>query len=364
MSVFRGEKIGLVGPNGSGKSTIFRLIVREDQPDAGGVVIEKGVTIGYFSQDVGEMKGRSVVEETMAGAGELSSLRTSCASSSTRWPTPIAPTSSTRSSSASARCRRASTSSAATRSRPARARSSRASASRRGGRRRRGQALGRLEDARRARAHPPHEAGRAPARRADQPPRHRVDPLARAVPAVRGRARDDLARSRVPEPPRDKIVEIDGGELTTYTGNYDFYERPAHDRRAAAGGAVRAPAGDAREGRGVHRALQGAREPRRAGAVPREEAREDRARRAAQAPQRDRVRLREAAALGRRRRQARARPQGLRRARDLRRLRLPRAPPRALVRHGRQRRRQVHAAQAHRGRERSRTRAPSRSARA
>ena len=74
MSVFRGEKIGLVGPNGSGKSTVFRLIVREDQPDAGSVVIEKGLTIGYFSQDVGEMKGRTVVEEAMAGAGELSSL--------------------------------------------------------------------------------------------------------------------------------------------------------------------------------------------------------------------------------------------------------------------------------------------------
>jgi len=74
MSVFRGEKIGLVGPNGSGKSTVFRLIMREDQADAGQVVIEKGLTIGYFSQDVGEMKGRSVVEEAMAGAGEVSDL--------------------------------------------------------------------------------------------------------------------------------------------------------------------------------------------------------------------------------------------------------------------------------------------------
>ncbi len=74
MSVFKGEKIGLVGPNGSGKSTIFRLIVKEDQADAGTVVIEKTLTIGYFSQDVGEMAGRSVVEEAMAGAGEVSAL--------------------------------------------------------------------------------------------------------------------------------------------------------------------------------------------------------------------------------------------------------------------------------------------------
>ena len=70
MSVFRGERVGLVGPNGSGKSSIFRLIVGEDQPDGGNVVVDKGVTIGYFSQTVGDMNGRTVVEETMAGAGE------------------------------------------------------------------------------------------------------------------------------------------------------------------------------------------------------------------------------------------------------------------------------------------------------
>jgi ATPase subunit of ABC transporter with duplicated ATPase domains len=72
MGVFRGEKVGLVGPNGSGKSTIFRMIVDEEQPDAGQVAVERNVTIGYFSQDVGEMGGRSVLEETMAGAGAVS----------------------------------------------------------------------------------------------------------------------------------------------------------------------------------------------------------------------------------------------------------------------------------------------------
>jgi ATPase subunit of ABC transporter with duplicated ATPase domains len=74
MGVFRGEKVGLVGPNGSGKSTIFRMIVGEEPPDAGLVAVERGVTVGHFSQDVGEMAGRSVVEETMAGAGEVSEV--------------------------------------------------------------------------------------------------------------------------------------------------------------------------------------------------------------------------------------------------------------------------------------------------
>src|SRR5581483_3644716 len=59
MSVFRGEKVGLVGPNGSGKSTIFRMIVDEEQPDSGQVAVDRGVVVGYFSQDVGDMQGRS-----------------------------------------------------------------------------------------------------------------------------------------------------------------------------------------------------------------------------------------------------------------------------------------------------------------
>jgi len=74
MSVFRGEKVGLVGPNGSGKSTLFRMIVGEEPPDSGQVAVERGKTIGYFSQDVGEMSGRSAVSEVMDGAGPVSAV--------------------------------------------------------------------------------------------------------------------------------------------------------------------------------------------------------------------------------------------------------------------------------------------------
>jgi ATP-binding cassette, subfamily F, member 3 len=64
-----GDKIGIVGPNGSGKTTVFRLIAGEETPDEGTVNIDPGVAIGYFSQDVGEMTGQSVLNEVLAGAG-------------------------------------------------------------------------------------------------------------------------------------------------------------------------------------------------------------------------------------------------------------------------------------------------------
>ncbi|MCB5203469.1 ATP-binding cassette domain-containing protein [Neorhizobium sp. T786] len=68
----KGEKIGLVGPNGAGKTTLFRMITGDELPDDGQVSTEKHVTIGYFNQDVGEMAGRSAVAEVMEGAGPVS----------------------------------------------------------------------------------------------------------------------------------------------------------------------------------------------------------------------------------------------------------------------------------------------------
>jgi ATPase subunit of ABC transporter with duplicated ATPase domains len=71
-AVNRGEKIGLVGPNGAGKTTIFRLITREEEPDDGQVAVERGLSIGYFSQDIGELAGKTVLEAALDGAGPVS----------------------------------------------------------------------------------------------------------------------------------------------------------------------------------------------------------------------------------------------------------------------------------------------------
>src|SRR5437868_6525111 len=68
------EKVGLVGPNGSGKTTLFRMIVGEEEPDDGTVSVPKRATVGYFRQDVEEMAGRSVLDEAIAGSGRLGDL--------------------------------------------------------------------------------------------------------------------------------------------------------------------------------------------------------------------------------------------------------------------------------------------------
>jgi ATPase subunit of ABC transporter with duplicated ATPase domains len=69
-----GEKIGLVGPNGAGKTTLFRMITGEESPDDGDVSVPKKLTIGYFRQDVEEMSGRSVIDEAIAGSGRVGDL--------------------------------------------------------------------------------------------------------------------------------------------------------------------------------------------------------------------------------------------------------------------------------------------------
>ncbi|HKR62830.1 MAG TPA: ABC-F family ATP-binding cassette domain-containing protein [Thermoanaerobaculia bacterium] len=69
-----GEKAGLVGPNGAGKSTLFRMIVGEEDPDDGVVSVPKKLAIGYFRQEVDEMSGRPVLDEAIAGSGRLGEL--------------------------------------------------------------------------------------------------------------------------------------------------------------------------------------------------------------------------------------------------------------------------------------------------
>lgn len=74
-----GEKIGLVGPNGAGKSTIFRILTGQEGYDEGQVSMPSRISIGYFSQDVGEMTGSTAIAEVLGSAGEVARLSTQIA---------------------------------------------------------------------------------------------------------------------------------------------------------------------------------------------------------------------------------------------------------------------------------------------
>jgi ATPase subunit of ABC transporter with duplicated ATPase domains len=69
-----GEKVGLVGPNGAGKTTVFRMITGEEQADDGAVSVPRKIAIGVFRQDVEEMSGRPVLDEAIAGSGRAGDL--------------------------------------------------------------------------------------------------------------------------------------------------------------------------------------------------------------------------------------------------------------------------------------------------
>lgn len=69
-----GEKVGLLGPNGSGKTTLFRMMMGEEKPDSGLVAVPKHTVVAYFRQDAGEMSGRTVLDESILGSGRLGDL--------------------------------------------------------------------------------------------------------------------------------------------------------------------------------------------------------------------------------------------------------------------------------------------------
>jgi ATP-binding cassette subfamily F protein 3 len=76
FQILPGTRTGLVGPNGAGKTTIFRIITGEEEVDSGELIMGRKTTVGYFSQDVGEMCGRTALEEVMAVSAETVRLAT------------------------------------------------------------------------------------------------------------------------------------------------------------------------------------------------------------------------------------------------------------------------------------------------
>lgn len=70
-----GEKVGFVGPNGSGKTSMFRMIIKEDKPEEGQISFPDRLTMAYFSQNVGEMKGQTALNEVISGNPKVEKLQ-------------------------------------------------------------------------------------------------------------------------------------------------------------------------------------------------------------------------------------------------------------------------------------------------
>ena len=282
----KGEKAGLVGPNGSGKTTLFRLITAEEAPDEGQVVVERGVTIGYFSQDVGEMAGRSAVAEVMAGAGavatvaaELHALEAAMAdpARADEMETIIAQYGEVQH-----RFEELDGYALEGRAREVLSGLSFSQETMDGD-------VGKLSGGWKMRVALARILLMRPdVMLLDEPSNHLdLESLIWLEQFLQGyegalmmTSHDREFMNRIVT----KVVEIDGGALTSILGQLRVLRAAARACREAAAGAVRAPAGDARQGDQVHRAVQGARLACRTGAEPGEETRQDRARRAAEAP--------------------------------------------------------------------------------
>ncbi|MEJ7839266.1 MAG: ABC-F family ATP-binding cassette domain-containing protein [Thermomicrobiales bacterium] len=62
FEIRRGDRLALVGTNGSGKSTLFRLLARVDTPFSGTVTWQRGLTVGYMTQDSYLPEGSTVLD--------------------------------------------------------------------------------------------------------------------------------------------------------------------------------------------------------------------------------------------------------------------------------------------------------------
>ena len=74
LMISAGRRMAIVGPNGAGKTTLLELITGDQEPDAGTITRAREVVIGYLRQEVAESRGRSVLAEVLAGAGEVSGI--------------------------------------------------------------------------------------------------------------------------------------------------------------------------------------------------------------------------------------------------------------------------------------------------
>ncbi len=68
LQLNREDRLGLVGPNGAGKTTLFSIILGENSPDVGQVLMEKGIRFGFLPQESAPVGAETVLELAMGAS--------------------------------------------------------------------------------------------------------------------------------------------------------------------------------------------------------------------------------------------------------------------------------------------------------
>ena len=71
----KGDKIGLVGKNGAGKSTLLNLLSENLKPNDGSISMPNGLILGYLTQDLDFIDGKTIVEEAQTAFSELNKIQ-------------------------------------------------------------------------------------------------------------------------------------------------------------------------------------------------------------------------------------------------------------------------------------------------
>tara|TARA_B100000678_G_scaffold290803_1_gene304828 strand:+ start:3765 stop:5432 length:1668 start_codon:yes stop_codon:yes gene_type:complete len=69
-----GGIVGVIGPNGAGKSTLFRMIIGDEQPDAGSLRVGETVKLGYVDQSRDALNPKATVWEEISGGTDIIDL--------------------------------------------------------------------------------------------------------------------------------------------------------------------------------------------------------------------------------------------------------------------------------------------------